>query len=202
MSFVLTAVALVGALGVLNLLLSVGVIRRLRRHTELLAKRPAEADDDVPASAAPVGTAVGGFRARSTGGDPVSERTLGDRAVVAFFSPDCSPCRKRLPSFVEYAARRPELTTLAVVSDEEGHEEMAASLASVTRVVVEPFGGELHRAFEVQGTPSFITVAHGTVTATSVFAPVTPVGPATGGTGGVRASAETDDTELTTTTAG
>ncbi|WP_444960761.1 TlpA family protein disulfide reductase [Nocardiopsis sp. M1B1] len=172
MFLVVAAVALVGALGLVNLLLSIGVIRRLRQHTELLENRPRSADDDVPASAVPVGTSVGAFRATSTRGAEVVFDASAERLLVAFVSPDCSPCRKRLPLLLDHLAQNPDVRALAVVIEEGGAEaDMVAQLEPTVSVVVQPWEGELPRLFDIQGTPSFITVENGVVTATSVFAP-------------------------------
>ncbi|MFD6952353.1 hypothetical protein A6A08_09435 [Nocardiopsis sp. TSRI0078] len=174
MFFVVVAVALVGALGLLNLLLSIGVVRRLRQHTELLEKRPPSTDEDIPASAVSVGTPVGEVRATSTRGAELSFGADTDRLVVAFLSPDCSPCRKRLPLLLDHAAQHPDAHVLAVVIEENGLEaEMVARLEPAVPVVVQPWEGELPRLFDVQGTPSFVTLENGAVTATSVFAPST-----------------------------
>ncbi len=173
MFFMAIAVALVGALGMLNLLLSIGVVRRLRQHTELLGDR-VSADGDVAASAVSVGTRIGAVRARSTlGADLVFEEDA-EPLLVAVLSPDCSPCRERLPLVLEHVDRNPQARVLAVVIEEGGLEaEMVGLLEPVVPVVVEPWGGALPRLFEVEGTPSFVTVTHGVVTATSVFAPRT-----------------------------
>lgn len=166
------AVALVGALGILNLLLSIGVVRRLRRHTELLANR-APVDDDVPASAVSVGTRVGALRARSTLGAELVFEEGPEPLLVAVLSPDCSPCRERLPLLLEHVERDPRARVLAVVLEEGGLEaEMVERLEPAVPVAVEPWGGDLPRLLEVEGTPSFVTVTNGVVTATSVFAPV------------------------------
>lgn len=172
MFLAVAAVALVGALGLVNLLLSIGVIRRLRQHTELLERRPPSADDDVPASAVPVGTALGAFRSTSTQGVEVAFDTSAERLLVAFLSPDCSPCRTRLPHLLDHLAQNPDVRALAVVIEEGGTEaDMVAQLEPAVPVVVQPWEGELPRLFDIQGTPSFITVEDGVVTATSVFVP-------------------------------
>ncbi|MGW8530818.1 MULTISPECIES: hypothetical protein [Nocardiopsidaceae] len=172
MVFVVVAVALVGALGILNLLLAIGVVRRLREHTALLEGRPGAADDDLPASAAPVGTRVGAFRARSTLGSELVFEETAVPLLVAVLSPDCSPCRERLPLVLDHAARYPGERVLAVVIEEGGLEAgMVALLEPAVPVVVEPWDGGLPRLLDVRGTPCFVTVVGGVVAATSVFAP-------------------------------
>ncbi|XKK40585.1 hypothetical protein HFP72_08425 [Nocardiopsis sp. ARC36] len=98
MVFVVVAVALVGALGILNLLLAIGVVRRLREHTALLEGRPGAADDDLPASAAPVGTRVGAFRARSTLGSELVFEETAVPLLVAVLSPTAPRAVNACPS--------------------------------------------------------------------------------------------------------
>ncbi|XKK40584.1 hypothetical protein HFP72_08420 [Nocardiopsis sp. ARC36] len=59
-----------------------------------------------------------------------------------------------------------------MVIEEGGLEaEMVALLEPAVPVVVEPWDGGLPRLLDVRGTPCFVTVVGGVVTATSVFAP-------------------------------
>ncbi|WP_017588898.1 TlpA family protein disulfide reductase [Nocardiopsis ganjiahuensis] len=168
------AIVLTGALGLLNLLLAVGVVRRLRQHTELLANRPKAVGDDVSAPAVSVGTRVGAFRARSTRGVELSFEETAEPLLMAVLSPDCSPCRERLPLLLDHTARHPDARVLAVVIEEGGAEaEMVELLEPAVPVVVEPWGGEIPRLLDIQGTPAFVTLVNGVATATSVFVPET-----------------------------
>lgn len=88
---------LVGALGTVDLLLTIGVIKRLREHTELLATMGAP-----PAPALGIHEEPGDFEVSDADGRVVRRDALGD-AVVAFFSPTCKPCKATMPAFVEYA---------------------------------------------------------------------------------------------------
>ncbi len=99
MAILIAAVVVVGGLCLLDLLLTFGVIRRLREHTRMLtaAAGPAQI----------VGLAVGEspepFTAETISGDVVTGPT-GLR-VIAFFSSWCSVCPERVPPFVEYVSR-------------------------------------------------------------------------------------------------
>jgi thiol-disulfide isomerase/thioredoxin len=165
MAYVIAALALVGMLCGVNLLLTFGVVRRLREHAELLAGAPqVEIGSPVP-----VGSVVGEFSVATADGDVVTRDSLDGGTVVGFFSPGCGPCEELLPRFVEYAASegggRPVVAVVAAPGAEAG--EMAAQLASVARVVVEDaFGGPVSAAFGVRGYPALCVVdGAGTVAA-------------------------------------
>src|SRR5690349_19483902 len=93
----LTAVAvLAGALCLLNLVLTLGVVRRLREHAVLLAKlQPAAAPNPMLA----VGEQVGSFETVTVDGHPVSRDALDGPTLLGIFSPNCSACAERLPKF-------------------------------------------------------------------------------------------------------
>lgn len=163
---ILTAVVVVvGVLCVLDLLLTFGVVRRLREHTALLS------DVSVPDS--PIMSLVPGetpapFSAMTTDGVTI-DSTAGLR-IVAFFSSSCSICPERAPMFVDYLAkyRMPSQQALAVVI---GHDEKPAPylgmLQKVARVCVESHGGPIGKAFQVTGFPAFALLdEHGDVVAT------------------------------------
>lgn len=156
MPFLIAAVVFVGSLCALNLILTLGVIRRLREHTELLSGR----GGDEPFMA--VGEEVGEFATSTTDGEALSRDLLTGDTLVAFFSPDCQPCREKLPKFVEFAramsgGRDRVLATVVGNADEAS--AFAAELAPVARVVVEGPGDALNAAFRVRAYPSVLLVA-------------------------------------------
>src|SRR3954471_4137874 len=107
MSVVLPLTVLVGLLGALNLFLTVGVIRRLRKHTELLGNRPAgtAAGPKVMLTA---GERATPFQAVTVDGEPITEERLsGDPVLVGAFAQGCSSCEERRPDFVSYARSFP-----------------------------------------------------------------------------------------------
>lgn len=180
MSPLAAAVLAVGALAMVNLVLTVGVVRRLREHSDLLPGTPGPAVG-MPggmSGIAPVGTPVASFTAGPSD-SPVTDRDLTDGTLVAFFSPTCEPCRDKLPGFVARYADRPEEArqVLAVVvndspSSHEAHDShgsgvsgedagsMAAALAAVVPTVQEPYDGPVTTAFAVKAFPSCVRVGH------------------------------------------
>ena len=166
MAYLTAAVVLVGVLCVLNLLLTYGVIRRLREHNELLAQRPAA----VPELIAAPGSAVGTFIASTVEGDSLNADELAPGTMVGFFSPGCSACVEQLPRFVDAAAAHPggqDRVLAVVVGSEDGASEYVSPLSPKARVVVESHGSAIGKAFAVKGYPAFALVGAGGVVAAS-----------------------------------
>jgi hypothetical protein len=162
-SILTAAVVVVGALCLLDLLLTFGVIRRLQTHTGHLDQllKGSQSGGGFP----PVGAPIDEFAAVATDGEPVGLARLTDATVVAFFSPGCAPCREKLPVFVAEMPRRGgREQILAVVSGPGGKSarpgeaiEMADALARVARVIVD--GDQaVAKAFHMNAFPGFCVV--------------------------------------------
>jgi hypothetical protein len=162
MPVLIAAVVVVGVLCLLDLLLTFGVIRRLREHTAMLN---ATSVPDSPIIGVSVGESPDPFAGVTTAGDTVTRAS-----VVAFFSTSCSICPERVPLFVDYLKKHrvPSDRVLAVVvGDPAVPAPYLPSLEGVAQVCTEPEGGELERAFKVVGFPAFALLdAQGEVTAT------------------------------------
>src|SRR5262249_26657192 len=153
MQYVPIVVVAVGLLCLLDLLLTFGVIRRLRLHSELLSRRSPLAGDE----AVPVGSPPMPFETTTTDGQRVSAETMPARTIVAFFTPDCSPCREQLPVFVDKATefvQNGAHVLAVVVGDTDAGAEMVGQLERVGPVVAEPMGGPVSAAFRLRGYPS------------------------------------------------
>ena len=159
-----SAVVLVGAICLLNLLLTVGVVRRLRVHDQRLAETgPAGRRRLEP------GAAIGPFTATATDGHTVSAAALPPRSVVGFFSPACGPCLEQIPRFVDFASGLPggrEQVLAVVCGPAQDAAPLAGQLEPVARVVVEGTGGALAEAFATMAFPSiFVTDGEGRIRA-------------------------------------
>jgi thiol-disulfide isomerase/thioredoxin len=155
MPYLFVFTAAVAVLTVFDLVLTMGVVRRLRSHTELLdrlttgglARKLIVEPGRAPADAS--ATTVDGAR--------VSTADLGD-TLVGFFSPTCTPCAERAPQFVGYARRLPggrsKVLAVVVSGAETDPAALTAQFEPVARVVVEPPEGPLATAFEVVGFPA------------------------------------------------
>lgn len=174
MTYLIMAIVLVGLLATANLLLTFGVIRRLRVHTAEISSLGRQGGDIGGDVAAPAGTAVAGFTATDGDGRPVGAEILTGRRLVGFFSPDCKPCKERLPEFVEFASQRQggrDGVLAVVVSSPAEAAETAGLLRPVARVVVEADQGVVQQAFGVKGFPAFVLIQDGEVVASDFNLP-------------------------------
>jgi thiol-disulfide isomerase/thioredoxin len=166
MSYLIAAGVVVGVLCLLNLLLTYGVIRRLREHTELLAQRPAGMPDII----AGAGSMVGAFTATTVEGDQLTADDLEPGTMVGFFSPGCGACVEQLPKFVDAAAAHPggqDRVLAVVIGTQEDTAEQVAALSPKARVVVATGGAEIEKAFAVQGYPGFALIGDARVVTVS-----------------------------------
>lgn len=154
MPVLIAAVAIVGFLCALDLLLTFGVIRRLREHTAMLSEPRREAG--VPQGLSP-GERPAEFAAIATDGTRVTG-PAGLR-VVALLAAWCSACPETVPPFLDYLSGNliARESVLAVVVDGEGEPPpYLARLAAVAQVSFEPSDGALSTAFKVDGFPTFV----------------------------------------------
>jgi thiol-disulfide isomerase/thioredoxin len=172
MPYLIAAVVIVGMLCVLNLLLTYGVVRRLREHGELLAQGPPAVPDPMIGA----GSAVGAFAAITVDGDEVVADDLAPGTLVGFFSLGCSGCLRELPRFVDAAAAHPggrDRVLAVVIAAGEDAAEQVGALSPIARVVVAPPDAEIEKAFEVKGYPAFALLGEGrVVTASGVLTAV------------------------------
>jgi thiol-disulfide isomerase/thioredoxin len=178
MAILVAVTVFIGALCVVNLLFTLGVIRRLREHTEQLAQRGDGVAGPVMAAADDL---VGEFTAATVDGDSVSREELSGMTLVAFFSPTCEPCKVRLPEFTALAGSYPggRHQVLAVVAggDDGQAAPFVTDLSRVGRVVRDKGDGAISKAFAVRGFPAFALVGPGGVVRASTSVPADlPVG--------------------------
>jgi hypothetical protein len=151
MPLVIAALVLVGGLCMLDLLLTFGVIRRLREHAEMLTARMSPS----PAMGLSTGKAPGPFSTVTTAGELVSG-AVGLR-LIAFFS-TCPVCPERVAPFAEYLRNhrvsRDSVLAVSVGSGSSPHPYLV-ELAPLAQICVEPGDGAIARAFQVTGFPWF-----------------------------------------------
>jgi hypothetical protein len=165
--YLTAAVVAVGLVCLLDLVLSVGVIRRLRVHADHLNRL---LQVGGPAGGVPVGETVGAFTATTIDGEAVSRELLAGQTLVGFFSPGCQPCAAQLPRFVDYArasSRRPGRVLAVVDTDGEDGKDYVERLSRVGPVVVEGHDGPLQAAFRVTSFPMLYLVGDGGVVVAS-----------------------------------
>lgn len=174
------AVVLLGVLCLMNIALSLAMVRRLREFGERLTGHPAPGVPQPQLLAS--GTPLPDFHATDLTGQPVSLPT--GPGIVGFFSTGCDVCHTQVAPFVQLAGESgfDRTDVLAVVITDKGSDgaDMARALASAATVVVEQPDGPTAVAFRVSAFPSFYLVADGVVRAGSVVvrklpAPTVPV---------------------------
>lgn len=159
MPILTAALLLVGALCALDLILTLGVIKRLREHTDLLAN-----SGGMGAPALAAGEEVGAFTATTMDGEPLTGEQLAEDTLVAFFSPTCGPCKETMPKFVQYAPTVPggrDRVLAVVVGEPDEAAGPVGALSPVARVVVENVDGALGEAFKVKAYPTVLKVGRG-----------------------------------------
>ncbi|WP_406859401.1 hypothetical protein ABZO31_03375 [Streptomyces sp. HUAS MG47] len=147
--------ALTGLLTVLclfNLVLSYGIVRRLRAMARARAGSPAT-----------VSGRVEDFTVTATSGARVSRAELVPDSVLGFFSPGCPPCAALLPRFVAAVedAGLPAERVLAVVmpgEDDAEARQYAQRLARVATVVAGEQARTVSAACGVQGFPAVCAI--------------------------------------------
>ncbi|MFI1829347.1 TlpA family protein disulfide reductase [Streptomyces sp. NPDC020412] len=157
MAVLTAAVVLVGMLCVLDLLLTIGVIKKLREYGPAGPTR-APGPGMTPLSP---GKELPAFTAVTVDGETVDRSSLPGEALIAFLSPNCAPCRAELPELVAYAAAEPggrNHTLAVVVGEPEECERFVRELSPVARVVVEPKGGPVCAALRVDAFPTNLRV--------------------------------------------
>jgi hypothetical protein len=146
MPVLVAAVIVLAGVVVVNLLLTFGLVRRIRVHETRLAAVETGGVPEV--MTVPVGEPIPAFN------------TLvppGGAALFGFFSPHCEACHDRIPDFRAAAAARGGSAVAVVIRDGGDIDTLTAGLDGL-RVVVEEPDGPLARAFGVRGFPAFAEV--------------------------------------------
>jgi hypothetical protein len=164
------AVVIVGVVAVLNLVLTFGVIRRLREHTDLLANGVG-ASRGAPTMIG-VGESIVPFTTTAVDGSVVSLDGFADLTLVGVFAPGCEACEEKLPVFVDHAGSFPggrqNVLALVVAPDDGEAAPYVDTLAGVAVVVREVSHGPVSAALGISGYPSFAHVRGGVVRASAL----------------------------------
>jgi thiol-disulfide isomerase/thioredoxin len=160
MPLLTAAVVLVGILCVIDLLLSFGIIRRLRQQNETLRLvQERVAANTEPDIALPAGASIGAFASTAVSGTELSTvDVIGRPLLVGFFAPGCEPCKERMPEFLEYATRFDGRVIAVAAGGADETADMVTRLGEVGEVVVEHDGGPVHQAFGATGYPALCLV--------------------------------------------
>lgn len=150
------AVVVFGAITMLNLVLTLGVIKRLREQAEQAATsgggepnfEPLLNPGELPAP----------FTATSVDGEVIEREGPAGLRLVAFVSPLCDMCAAQIPDLLDRATHMPGgRDNVIVVTVGKGDEvaEYGEQFRPVAQVVHETATGPLTRAFKLAGLPAF-----------------------------------------------
>jgi thiol-disulfide isomerase/thioredoxin len=161
MPYLTAAVILLSLFSVGHMLVTLGLVRRIRT----MATRTTAAPATPPTL--PMGTAPTEFAATSEDGRLFDRDGLaGDRTLVGFFSTTCEPCKDNAPRFVEYAKDFDHDRVLVVIQESEAGQarEFRERYLAGADAVVEQANGPLAHAFTVEAFPTmYILDAEGRV---------------------------------------
>jgi len=173
---VAVAACLALALCLLDLVLTLGVVRRLRSHTDLISQLSGQLPDASgrrPYSILAEGETAKPFETVATTGEPLSRNGLAGRTLVGAFTSHCSACEERLPGFVDAATSFPGgrgQVIAVVLGTENDAEPYRERLEPVALVIVEPpSGGPIGEALGLSSFPAFAVLdGSGTVVGTGL----------------------------------
>lgn len=159
------AVILVGVVAAADLLLSFAVVRRL---AALQARGPVPAGS---AGAPEPGHTVGEFRVGLlAGGEFTTDHLRREPAVVAFLSPTCEPCRRAIEELKQLAVplARPLYVLIAGSAQDGDVLAVAKQMPADARVGAIAHDDDVMKAFAVDGYPTMVSTAQGTVLASGL----------------------------------
>jgi hypothetical protein len=167
------AVVLVGTLCILDMLMTFGVVRRLREYgarlDELAPPRDAAAGRAIAGELPPPDHTVGDFVATTTDGRSISPGVLPAGYVAVFLAADCVSCRQRVPRIRKWAATQDRDRVLVLIDGQASDPaDLVSVLEPVANVVVEAIGTPTTEAFAVTTFPSFCVVGDGKVVLASM----------------------------------
>lgn len=159
-------VLVLAILTLFNLLLTVGVVRRLRKHSELLSAL----DGGVPVGVGPVKPAVGevlpDFAVTTVQNAIVTRQNMTKgTAVLGFFTTDCAPCLTLFPDFLKHLSERRYDNALIVLnaSADGRAQDMARQAGSLAHVAVVADIDDVAGDLGVDRFPTVISTTGGVV---------------------------------------
>lgn len=168
MAAVLAVAALALAVAIVDLLLILGMVRRLRAQARPLSPLDVPGFFDIY-SGPPVGSQLPEFSATTADGEVIdNSRFAAAAGCIAFVSVNCLPCKGALADLDPYlrATGIGSRHILVVVSDDPaGESPEAARAGEFAGVVTGDQAAPLARRFGVRGFPTLLAIQDGFVTA-------------------------------------
>ncbi len=160
MTVLTTAVVLLAVVTALHLLLTFGLVTRIRELQQVVAAMPAK-DPDLPK----FGRVVAPFSVTDLDGEPLSEADLAGPVQVGFFSAGCGPCTV----LSEWLAAEPPATRFIAFIDgspaADSTKRLIKRLSPLGRVALIDVEHPSTLAFGVTSFPTLMHLDSGVVTA-------------------------------------
>jgi hypothetical protein len=154
-----TVVVVFGMVLVVHLLLTVGLIARVRTLQELVT---GGARETLPR----VGTRLTPFSIVAQDGSSVSDASLAEETtLVGFFTADCPWCEKALDALLKQPPKIPMVSFVVGAGDEPKPQALAESLRKLGRVAYTTAGDAVHATFRPPAFPSLYRVEVGSFAA-------------------------------------
>jgi hypothetical protein len=151
------ATIVIAAMVVFNLLLTFGLITRMRAQAS-----------EVWSPAQQVGRTVGAFRATATDGTVLSDQLLAEgSAIVGFFSASCPACAKIREKLATARLPAPFVSFVDGNASDPASAALSAELARLGPVAYTSRGEPVIEAFGADGYPALYRIDRGTVVAAS-----------------------------------
>jgi hypothetical protein len=168
MAGLLAVAVLALAVSLLDLLLILGIVRRLR--AQAIAQSPQDAGGLFHmGSGPPRGSRLPEFIASTVAGGTADDtRYAGAQGCVAFMSATCTPCKAALTELEPYlreAGIGKQHTLVVLDGDPAAESQEARRAAGFAEVVVGADAARLIDQFGIAGFPTLIAVQSGVVTA-------------------------------------
>jgi hypothetical protein len=179
MAVLVTAVILVGFICLADLLLTFGVIRRLRQHAEQIDSFGQAGLTAPPVVGLAAGEAPAAFASVTLDGEPITGPA--EIRMAAFFSTTCSACPGQVAPFLDYVRSHqlPKDSMLAVVIGSPAEPPAYLDdLRQVAQIVFEDVEGAICQAFGVSGFPAFCVLDSDWAVVASGFDPARLPAPA------------------------
>ncbi|MFF4082278.1 TlpA family protein disulfide reductase [Streptomyces sp. NPDC001777] len=174
MNHAVAGLALIAAVTLVNVLLTLAVTKRWRALMTTPARPAPAPDQGPPALAVREGDRVPDFTLHTPGGGIDASALAGRPALICFLRPDCGPTRESLPGVLRWAEEHaPSGARLVAVVNGRPEDDAGPLLEAVGPVTgltaVEPPDGPVAAAFGVRHHPSFVLLdADGTVVETGI----------------------------------
>jgi thiol-disulfide isomerase/thioredoxin len=150
-----------GAIGLLNVILTLGLVGRVRLLQEVVQEGTFP-DPDLPKPGEPVGS----FAVTASDGKPLSSQDLqGDATLVGFFTSGCKPCADLRTELVRTPPGLPFIAFVVGDDDDPEADEIVQTLSRLGSVARTQPDDAVTRAFRPSGFPTLIRTERGAVAA-------------------------------------